>query len=118
MNKEKRKSCIEKGFKGFFLLMIVLFSTAFQGKLDQPEEGKKIKVISYNIWNGFDWGKDMQRKEKMVSWVNSQKPDVLALQELCGYTLEKLQEDGNGDIRMQQFLKLLGIQSGSLLTSP
>jgi len=93
MNKEKRKSCIENGFKGFFLLMIVLFSTAFQGKLDQPEEGKKIKVISYNIWNGFDWGKDTQRKEKMVSWVNSQKPDVLALQELCGYTLEKLQED-------------------------
>ncbi len=53
----------------------------------------KVKVISYNIWNGFDWGKDQERKEEMIRWVKKQQPDVLALQELCGYTPEKLRED-------------------------
>ncbi|GAB3650769.1 hypothetical protein GCM10028791_18440 [Echinicola sediminis] len=51
------------------------------------------KVITYNIWNGFDWGKDTLRRKDLQEWVGSQKPDVVALQELCAYTDEKLQED-------------------------
>ena len=50
-------------------------------------------MITYNIWNGHDWGKDVDRHYKMVSWVKSKKPDVVALQELCGYTEEKLASD-------------------------
>ena len=50
-------------------------------------------MISYNIWNGFDWGKDVERKTNFIDWVNVQKPDVFALQELCGYTQEMLLED-------------------------
>ncbi|MEX0314637.1 MAG: endonuclease/exonuclease/phosphatase family protein [Allomuricauda sp.] len=49
--------------------------------------------MSYNIWNGFDWGKDEARREKCVNWIKSKKPDVVALQELCGYDEEKLKED-------------------------
>jgi len=49
--------------------------------------------MTYNIWNGFDWGKDTARKENTIEWIKSQKPDVLALQELCGYTEEELKED-------------------------
>ncbi|MGW9686346.1 endonuclease/exonuclease/phosphatase family protein [Flagellimonas sp. 2504JD1-5] len=49
--------------------------------------------MSYNIWNGFDWGKDNDRREKCVDWIKSKKPDVVALQELCGYTEEMLKED-------------------------
>ncbi len=52
-----------------------------------------LKVITYNIWNGFDWGKDINRKAKLVNWINTKKPDVVALQELCGYTQEQLQKD-------------------------
>ncbi len=52
-----------------------------------------LKVITYNIWNGFDWGKDTDRKAKFINWINTKKPDVLALQELCGYTQEQLQKD-------------------------
>ena len=48
------------------------------------------KVMSYNILTGFDWGKDTSRQAKLVEWVNGQKPDVLALQELCDFTREKL----------------------------
>ncbi|WP_430812254.1 MULTISPECIES: endonuclease/exonuclease/phosphatase family protein [unclassified Carboxylicivirga] len=54
---------------------------------------KTIKVMTYNIWNGFDWGKDTERKANLIEWVKKQKPDVLALQELCGYTEDQLKED-------------------------
>jgi len=55
--------------------------------------GNKIKVISYNIWNGYEWGKDTLRKEKLLAWMDSRKPDVVALQELCAYTDDKLRAD-------------------------
>ncbi len=57
------------------------------------QEKQSLKVISYNVWNGFDWGKDTDRKGEFIDWINTQKPDVFALQELCGYTQEKLLED-------------------------
>jgi exodeoxyribonuclease-3 len=72
----------------FFVILI-----AFQVKPTTISETKPLKVISYNIWNGFDWGKDTDRKANFIDWVNTQKPDVFALQELCGYTQEKLLED-------------------------
>jgi endonuclease/exonuclease/phosphatase family metal-dependent hydrolase len=53
----------------------------------------KLKVITYNIWNGFDFGKDENRREKLVEWVKSQNPEILGLQELCNYSPDKLQED-------------------------
>ncbi len=56
-------------------------------------KGEPFSVLSYNIWNGFDWGKDTLRHEKTVAWVKSQNPDVVAFQELCGYTDEKLKGD-------------------------
>lgn len=52
-----------------------------------------LKIITYNIWNGFDWGKDQARHDRFLKWVQEQTPDVLALQELCGYTEEKLKAD-------------------------
>lgn len=73
-----------------FLIVLSIFQLA---NSQQPSNSNALKVISYNIWNGFDWGKDMERKRKYIDWVKSQKPDVLALQELCGYTKEKLLED-------------------------
>lgn len=49
-----------------------------------------LKVISYNIWNGFDWGKDQHREELFVQWAKDENPDVMALQELCGFNEKKL----------------------------
>jgi len=80
---------IKKGTYLFFLLIIVSFNNIER----RTHTKETLKVISYNIWNGFDWGKDETRKSEFVDWVNSQKPDVFALQELCGYTKEKLAED-------------------------
>ena len=56
-------------------------------------QDKDLKVITYNIWNGFDFRKDIDRKKGVIDWLVDQKPDVLALQELCGYNQESLLED-------------------------
>lgn len=74
--------------KPFVLLILTI--GVFSNELRSQE---KLKVMSYNIWNGFDWGKDTDRKSDLIDWVNTQNPDVLALQELCGYTQEKLLAD-------------------------
>ena len=52
-----------------------------------------LKVLTYNIWNGFDWGKDTQRRDNTHQWIDSKTPDIVALQELCGYTPEKLAKE-------------------------
>ena len=73
------------------ILLLFFFTTMVYSQ--EKDEGKSLKVISYNIWNGFDWGKDTARQEKVINWIDAQKPDVVALQELCAYTKEKLLND-------------------------
>ncbi len=77
--------------KSSLLVCIVLVFVNFVHS--QNMETQTLKIMTYNIWNGFDWGKDSIRKESTIEWIKSQKPDVLALQELCNYTEEKLKED-------------------------
>lgn len=50
-------------------------------------------VLSYNIWNGYDFGKDEKRRAEVNQWIKEQQPDLVALQELVKYTPEKLAED-------------------------
>jgi len=57
------------------------------------ERSRSVKVITYNIWNGFDWGKDTTRQKELATWLNDQAPDVVALQELCGYNEERLRKE-------------------------
>jgi len=73
----------------FNLFLLVLFSLG----LCSYQPTKKLKVMSYNIWNGFDWGKDSVRQQRLINWIDKKNPDVVALQELCGYTEEKLKAD-------------------------
>lgn len=74
---------------GFYGMSLVGQST----KESIKSKGETLKVISYNIWNGFDWGKNTDRHAKTVNWIASQEADVVALQELCGYTEERLKKD-------------------------
>ncbi|MCK0134549.1 endonuclease/exonuclease/phosphatase family protein [Arenibacter sp. S6351L] len=71
----------------FWILVLLPLLLASQDKKTD------FKIITYNIWNGYDWGKDNERREKVQNWINTQTPDVVALQELCAYTPEKLRED-------------------------
>jgi exodeoxyribonuclease III len=71
------------------LIVVLLFGFSFQFSMAQ----EKLKVISYNIFNGFDWGKDTVRRTHFQQWIMAQHPDVLAMQELCAYTPEKLKSE-------------------------
>jgi endonuclease/exonuclease/phosphatase (EEP) superfamily protein YafD len=51
----------------------------------------KLRVLTYNVFVGFK--DDVQRHAQAVEWIAAQHPDVVALQELNGYTEEKLSED-------------------------
>jgi exodeoxyribonuclease III len=76
----------------FAFLAISLFTWIHAPTYSQSES---LKVITYNIWNGFDWGKDTQRQKDMVNWLREQDADVVAFQELNDFTPEKLQRLAN-----------------------
>ncbi len=52
----------------------------------------QLRVMTYNILTGFDWNQDSTRGTKLIEWLNIQKPDVLALEEMNGFTPERLAE--------------------------
>lgn len=74
--------------------LILLFTVLVNFSYTIPKQpDTRLKVMTYNIWNGFEWGKDTVRKAQFIHWVQAQQPDVLALQELCGYDEEQLKAD-------------------------
>ena len=62
--------------------LLLLFSLFALKGISQEKETNTIKVISYNIWNGFE--KDAARQALFTEWINQQKPDIVALEELVG----------------------------------
>jgi endonuclease/exonuclease/phosphatase family metal-dependent hydrolase len=79
----------------YMLVLVFAYGQIQSQVFSEPSqvEEKNLKIMSYNIWNGFDWGKDEERRAALTSWINSKEPDVVALQELCGYTEQRLLED-------------------------
>ena len=82
------KRCI-KTFRIIGIAVLIFCVT----EVTAQESESTFKVMTYNIWNGFNWGKDTIRHADWIQWIKSKKPDVLALQELCGYDEEKLKVD-------------------------
>src|SRR5690606_35691221 len=76
------------------ILLSILLMICYSVSLAQTREqsAKQLKVMTYNIYNGYDYGKDTVREQAAADWIASEKPDVVALQELCGFTEEKLKE--------------------------
>lgn len=56
----------------------------------QEKENRTLKVISFNIWDGFE--NDGVRKTRFIHWMNEQKPEIVALEELVGFTEKDLSE--------------------------
>lgn len=74
-------------------VFLVLFFAFITGITGAQEKYNQFRVITYNIWNGYDWGKDEVRRAEVAEWINRQEPSIVALQELCNYTHKKLEED-------------------------
>ena len=67
--------------KALLITLIILITISISAQL---------KVMTYNVLTGFDWNQDSTRGTELIKWVNEQKPDVLALQEMNGFTDERL----------------------------
>lgn len=74
-------------------IVLITLICFYSFNANSQEAQSDLKVMTYNIWNGFDWGKDTVRKVKLINWIKSKAPDVLALQELNDYDEEMLQAD-------------------------
>ena len=84
--------------KGMLLLLgvAVTFVSGFGQHAPDPGSRDSLRIISYNIWNGFDGGKDLERLRNFQLWMHAQDSDVAALQELCGYDPERLKKEAAG----------------------
>ena len=69
----------------YTLLFIWLLPVTSNG---QPAGKEKLRVISYNIWNGFEH--DASRRPNFINWIKGQQPDILAMTELVGFTEKDL----------------------------
>lgn len=56
------------------------------------QRSNPMRILTYNILNGFEWGKEPGRQDSLEKWVLSRNTDVVALQELCGFTEETLRQ--------------------------
>lgn len=74
-----------------FTIAIFLILIAFNA-YSQPKN-ETLKVITYNIWNGYDFGNDEERRSELNQWMKNQQPSIIGLQELCKYSSIKLSED-------------------------
>lgn len=83
-------------FSTICFLFAVFYVTA-QNNLERTwrQDTEKIRIISYNILDGFDYLKDTDRMNRFSEWIKEKDPAVLALQELVGFKeadLKKLAE--------------------------
>lgn len=53
---------------------------------------KQLKIISYNIWNGFE--NDTVRRSKCINWIIRQAPDIVAFDELVEFKGKDLKDLG------------------------
>jgi len=74
----------------FFLLFAFLWLFPYTNQAKESGE-EPIRIISYNIWNGFE---ENSRKEAFIEWMRGQDPDIVALQELVGFTEKDLVDLG------------------------
>lgn len=73
-----------------FLVVLCLTLTP-QHSQAVENESAKLRLITYNVWYGFS--KVPDRKPEYLNWMKQQAPDIVSLQELNGYTEERLAKD-------------------------
>ena len=92
-----------------FMLLCCSCITSEKAELMTKSGSKtRLRVITFNVLNGFK--NDDRRHEQAVVWITSQKPDVVALQELNRYTEEKLKNDAR--LWGHPYVQLCKVKSG------
>lgn len=75
----------------FYAILFNMFSVASLLSQSNPT-GRSVKVMTYNILDGYDRGKAQARKMETTEFLRSLDPDVVAFQELVGFTSDSLQK--------------------------
>jgi len=74
-------------------LMLLLLCNIFvsPASAQKTKPGETLKLISYNVYWGMRQD-STEGKARFVEWIKSQDPDILALQEMNGFTQKALEE--------------------------
>ncbi len=75
---------------GFLIGFLVLLFLPSKSQKVVPGD-QSIRIISYNIWNGFE---ENSRKDTFIQWIQEEDPEIVALQELVGFTQKDLADLG------------------------
>lgn len=73
-----------------FYLIGLLLLLSFKG-MEPVSARETLHIVSYNILDGFDSQTDTCRRSRFVAWMRTQDPDIVALNELVGFTEKDLQ---------------------------
>jgi exodeoxyribonuclease-3 len=71
-------------------LLIVLLLTCYA--IHAQQKNGVMKFISYNVLHGFN--NDKVLEQRYIDWISKENPDVIAYQELNGYTQDSLEKLG------------------------
>lgn len=76
-----------------YLIILVSLCLTLTAQHSQAVENESahLRLITYNVWYGFS--KVPDRKPAYLTWMKQQAPDIVSLQELNGYTEERLAKD-------------------------
>lgn len=77
-----------KKLLGLILLMLLPCSALSMW----GQTGQQMKLISYNIWNGFEG--DSLRRARFIEWTQKQAADIFVLTELVGFKEKDLKTLG------------------------
>ncbi len=90
------------------ILLLICITSVASGK----DDVSSLKIITHNVWYGFT-KKPSPRYAEWRTWTKEQNPDIVSLQELNGYTAEKLADDANSwGHQYSELLKTDGFPTG------
>lgn len=72
------------------LLLLILSTALSMEGYCLSASSDTLRIITYNVWVGFDWSDDTERMDSFVNYINGEAPDVVAMQELNGFTYSTL----------------------------
>ena len=70
------------------ILLLLLYLSFCLSCFSNLQDNKNIRILTYNIWYGFK--KKPDRKKEWIDYIKSLNSDIIALQELNGFTEEVL----------------------------
>jgi len=79
----------EKNLQAIKLMLIMILACMANACVTDAAKGDTLKILNWNVLYGFNHHKSIEEASR---WINAQKPDMIALQELNGISEKSLGE--------------------------